>query len=227
MAIVVVRFFEFIPTPYLSCGKLSGILKHMHTLTKRQKEILDYIARYIKKHGYSPTYEEIRTYFSLSAFSTVFEHLTALIHKGYLKRDENKERGLYLPEKRSPFISIPLVGTIACGSPLEAIEEPNKYIEIRREASLRGNIYALKAKGNSMIQEGIFEGDIIILKKQNSADNGDTVVAVIDDNEATLKKYFQEKDRIRLQPANPEFKPLYRKKIEIRGKVVKIIRNLS
>lgn len=199
----------------------------MNTLTKRQKEILDYIANYIKEHGYAPTYEEIRTKLGLSAFSTVFEHLTALINKGFLRRDENKERGLYLPEKRSPLVRIPLVGTIACGSPIEAIEMPDEYIEIRREEALRGTVYALRAKGDSMIKEGIFDNDIIIVKKQDTAENGDTVVAIIDDNQATLKKYFQEKERIRLQPANPEFSPIYRKEVEIRGKVVKIIRNLN
>lgn len=199
----------------------------MNTLTKRQKEILDYIANYIKEHGYSPTYEEIMGHFGLSAFSTVFEHLTALINKGFLKRDENKERGLYLPEKRSPFVRLPLVGTIACGSPIEAIEEPDEYIEVKREEALRGTVYALRAKGNSMIKEGIFDGDILLIKKQDTAENGDTVVAIIDDNQATLKKYFQEKERIRLQPANPEFSPIYRKEVEIRGKVIKVIRNLS
>lgn len=199
----------------------------MNTLTKRQKEILDYIANYIKEHGYSPTYEEIMGHFGLSAFSTVFEHLTALINKGFLRRDENKERGLYLPEKRSPFVRLPLVGTIACGSPIEAIEEPDEYVEVKREEALRGTVYALRAKGDSMIKEGIFDGDILLVKKQDTAENGDTVVAIIDDNQATLKKYFQEKERIRLQPANPEYSPIYRKEVEIRGKVVKIIRNLS
>lgn len=199
----------------------------MNTLTKRQKEILDYIANYIKEYGYSPTYEEIRTKLGLSAFSTVFEHLTALIDKGFLKRDENKERGLYLPEKKKQYFEIPLVGTIACGSPIEAIEEPDEYIEVRREDALRGTVYALRAKGNSMIKEGVFDGDILLVKKQDTAENGETVVAIIDDNQATLKKYFQEKDRIRLQPANPEFSPIYRKEVEIRGKVVKVIRNFS
>ncbi|PIR77178.1 MAG: repressor LexA, partial [Candidatus Magasanikbacteria bacterium CG10_big_fil_rev_8_21_14_0_10_38_6] len=115
----------------------------------------------------------------------------------------------------------------ACGKPLEAIETPEEFIRVVREDPLRGNLYALKAKGNSMIQEGIFDGDFIIVKKQQTAENGDTVVAIIDDNEATLKKYYQEKDRIRLQPANPTFSPTYRQEVEIRGVVVKIIRNLK
>lgn len=198
----------------------------MNTLTKRQKEILDYISGYIKQCGFSPTFEEIKDKFGLSAFSTVHEHLTALVDKGYLKRDEHKERGLYLPEKRKQYLELPLLGSIACGEPLEAIEETGETVKVAREPSLKGNLYALRAKGNSMVGEGIFDGDIIIVRKQEVADNGNTVVGIIDGNEATLKKYYQEKNSIRLQPANPEFKPMYRKEVEIRGIVVKIIRNL-
>jgi len=198
----------------------------MSNLTKRQKEILEFVSGYIKENGVSPSYDEIRDKFGLSALSTVHEHITELVDKGYLRRDERKERGLYLPAKRQQYIEVPLVGTIACGQPIEAIEMPDEFVRVAREDSLRGNIYALKAKGDSMIREGIFDGDLIIVKKQSMAENGDTVVAVIDDNQATLKKYFQEKEKIRLQPANPEFAPIYRQEVEIRGVVVKIIRNL-
>ena len=199
----------------------------MNNLTKRQKEILEFVSGYIKENGVSPSYDEIRDKFGLSALSTVHEHITELVEKGFLRRDERKERGLYLPAKRQQYIEVPLVGAIACGKPIEAIEIPDEFIRVAREDSLRGNIYALKAKGDSMIREGIFDGDLIIVKKQSTAENGDTVVAVIDDNQATLKKYFQEKEKIRLQPANPEFTPIYRQEVEIRGVVVKIIRNLK
>ena len=199
----------------------------MNNLTQRQKEILEFVTGYIKEKGMSPSYDEIRDKFGLSALSTVHEHITELVEKGYLRRDERKERGLYLPAKRQQYIEIPLMGTIACGQPIEAIEMPDEFIRVAREDSLRGNVYALRAKGNSMIKEGIFDGDFIIVKKQSTAENGDTVVAIIDDNQATLKKYFQEKEKIRLQPANPEFAPIYRTEVEIRGVVVKIIRNLK
>ena len=199
----------------------------MNTLTKRQKEILDYISNYIKKHGFSPTFGEIKEKFGLSAFSTVHEHLTTLVNKGHLKRDWHKERGLYLPEKTILYLKIPLVGSIACGKPLEAIEAPDDFIKVANEHSLRGDLYALKAKGESMIMNGIFENDIIIARKQNTAENGDTVVAIIDDNEATLKKYYKEQTKIRLQPANPKFSPIFRSEVEVRGVVVKIIRNLK
>lgn len=199
----------------------------MNNITQRQKEILEFVAEYIKENGMSPSFNEIKDKFGLSALSTVHEHITELVDKGYLRRDERKERGLYLPAKRQQFIEVPLVGAIACGQPIEAIEMQGEFIRVVREETLRGNIYALKAKGDSMIQEGIFDGDFIIVKKQSTAENGDTVVAVIDDNQATLKKYFQEKGKIRLQPANPEFAPIYRQEVEIRGVVVKIIRNLK
>jgi repressor LexA len=199
----------------------------MNNLTQRQKEILEFVVGYIKENEMSPSFNEIKDKFGLSALSTVHEHITELVDKGFLRRDERKERGLYLPAKRQQYIEVPLVGTIACGKPIEAIEMPDEFIRVAREDSLRGNIYALKAKGDSMIREGIFDGDFIIVKKQSTAENGDTVVAVIDDNQATLKKYFQEKEKIRLQPANPEFAPIYRQEVEIRGVVVKIIRNLK
>src|SRR3989339_84544 len=199
----------------------------MNTLTKRQKEILDYVSEYIQKNGYSPYYEEISEKFGLSALSTVHEHITELVDKGYLEKDERKERGLYLPKKRKQYLEIPLVGQIACGQPIEAIEDKEEVIKVAREQSLRGNLYALRAKGDSMIGDGIFDGDIIIAKKQESAENGDTVVAILDDNQATLKKFYLEDDKIKLQPANPEYKAIYRKEIEIRGVVVKIIRNLK
>lgn len=199
----------------------------MNSLTKRQKEILDFISQYIEEKEVSPTLDEIKDKFGLSALSTVHEHISELVAKGYLRRDEWKERGLYLPAKRQQYIEVPLVGAIACGQPLEAIEMPDEFIRVAREDSLRGNIYALKAKGNSMIHEGIFDSDYIIVKKQNTAEDGDTVVAVIDDNQATLKKYYKENEKIRLQPANPEFAPIYRKEVEVRGVVIKIIRNLK
>jgi len=199
----------------------------MNTLTKRQKEILDYVSEYIQKNGYSPYYEEISEKFGLSALSTVHEHISELVDKGYLEKDERKERGLYLPKKRKQYLEIPLVGQIACGQPIEAIEDKEEVIKVAREQSLRGNLYALRAKGDSMIGDGIFDGDIIIAKKQESAENGDTVVAILDDNQATLKKFYLEEDKMKLQPANPEYKAIYRKEVEIRGVVVKIIRNLK
>jgi len=199
----------------------------MSPLTKRQQEIFEYISSYIDKNNYSPTYEEIKDNFGLSALSTVHEHITELVNKGYLLRDEKSPRGIAVIPKKKQYMEIPLLGLIRAGKPIEAIETVNEFIRIVREPFLKGNLYALKVEGDSMIEEGIFDNDIIIAKKQSVADNGDMVVAIIDENEATLKKFYVEKDKIKLQPANPKYEPIYRKDVEIRGVVVKIIRNFK
>lgn len=199
----------------------------MSPLTKRQQEIFEYISSYIDKNNYSPTYEEIKDNFGLSALSTVHEHITELVNKGYLLRDEKSPRGIAIIPKKKQYMEIPLLGIIRAGKPIEAIETVNEYIKIVREPVLKGNLYALKVEGDSMINDGIFSDDIVIAKKQSVADNGDMVVAVIDDNEATLKRFYLEKNRVKLQPANPKYEPIYRKEVEIRGVVIKIIRNLK
>ncbi len=200
----------------------------MSTLTKRQVQIRDYIAQYSEKYGYAPSLIEIRDKFGISTISTVHEHITNLINKGVLKRAKGVARSLELVKMqiRDDLMSVPLVGIIAAGQPIEAIEIPNEAVEIARDRRFQdGELYALKVKGNSMIGDGIFDGDFAIIKRQEWADNGDTAVAIIDDNEATLKKFYKEKGRIRLQPANPVFEPIFRKNVEIRGIVVKILRN--
>lgn len=201
----------------------------MSTLTKRQKEIYDYIKHFIKDYEYSPTFEDIKNNFKLSALSTVHEHIGTLIEKGYLSRNALKKNKLIeLNKITNNSIDIPLVGVIAAGQPIEAIEIPNEVVSIsKNEYFKNGELYALKVKGNSMIGDGIFDNDFVIVKKQNTAENGDTVVAIVDENEATLKRFYKEKGRIRLQPANPTLSPIYRKEVEIRGVVVKIIRNLK
>lgn len=199
----------------------------MSPLTKRQQEIFEYISSYIDKNNYSPTYEEIKDNFGLSALSTVHEHITELVNKGYLSRDKKSPRGIAVIPKKKQYMEIPLLGLIRAGKPIEAIETVNEFIRIVREPFLKGNLYALKVEGDSMIEEGIFDNDIIIAKKQSVADNGDMVVAIIDENEATLKKFYVEKNKIKLQPANPKYEPIYRKDVEIRGVVVKIIRDFK
>ncbi len=201
----------------------------MPTLTKKQKQILDFITSYIIKKGLSPTIEEIRKHFKLSALSTVHQHIETLEKKGFIEKNGSSARGIEL-KKKSPYslVKIPLVGTIAAGQPIEAIETRGENVMIATSvANKPGNYYALRVQGNSMINEGIFDGDIVVIKKQSVAENGQTVVAVIDDNEATLKKIYQEKNRFRLQPANQTMLPFYRKEVEIRGVVVEIKRNLE
>lgn len=195
-------------------------------LTQKQKKVLDYVSKYIEKRGYAPTTKEISTKFDIS-LSTAHGHLKNLETTGYLQKENNKARAIEVI-KREDMITIPVLGPIAAGQPIEALEIPESTIAIsKKEITSTCKHYALRVQGNSMINEGIFDGDIVVLRQQSTADNGQTVVAIIDDNEATLKKIYREKGRFRLQPANQEMLPFYRKEVEIRGVVVKIIRNLD
>ncbi|MDD2678238.1 MAG: transcriptional repressor LexA, partial [Candidatus Pacebacteria bacterium] len=196
-------------------------------VTKCQQQILDFITDYQKRKGYSPSLDEIRKKFKLASVSTVHFHISKLRDAGYLDKEENKPRAIDVI-KRDEMVKIPIVGTITAGQPIEAIEVPDSTIAIsKKEISANQKYYALRVQGNSMIDDGIFDGDIVVIRKQETADDGQTVVAIIDDNEATLKKIYREKSRIKLQPANQEMLPIYRKEVEVRGVVVKIVRNLE
>lgn len=196
-------------------------------LTKRQKQTLDFITFFSEKNGFAPSLEEIKKHLGLSSVSTAHHHVRKLQEAGLLQKEYNQPRALTATKEKT-IIEIPLLGTIAAGQPIAAIEIPDETIAVSKdEVGTHGKHYALRVQGNSMIDEGIFDGDIVIIRKQEYADNGQTVVAIIDDNEATLKKIYREKDRIRLQPANLSLFPIYRKEVEIRGVVVKIIRNLE
>lgn len=194
-------------------------------LTKKQKNVLEFIESYQYKKGYSPSLEEIKKHFKLSSVSTAHHHITKLQQAGYLKKENNQPRAINLCFEA--IMQIDLLGYIAAGQPIEAIEVGHETITIPTAGLNRNdNYYALKVKGDSMVDEGIFDGDIVVIKKQSSAENGQTVVAIIDNNEATLKKIYREKNQFRLQPANQNMLPFYRKEVEIRGVVVKIIRDL-
>jgi len=196
-------------------------------ITKRQKQVLDFITSFKKEKKIAPSLEEIKKHLKLSSVSTAHHHVKKLQEAGYLQKENNQPRAIS-PRNEKQTLIIPLLGTIAAGQPIEAIELPGETITITKdEIGKSGQHYALRVQGNSMIDEGIFDGDIVVLRKQSYADNGQTVVAIIDDNEATLKKIYREKDKIRLQPANPTLFPFFRKEVEVRGIVVKIIRNLE
>ena len=196
-------------------------------ITKKQKQVFDFVKAYRVKHDYAPSLEEIKHKFRLASVSTAHYYLKKLQEAGELKKEFNQPRAVSTVDKKQ-IIEIPIVGVIAAGQPIEAIEVPDETITITKdEASKQGKHYALRVQGNSMINEGIFDGDIVIIRKQEMADNGQTVVAIIDDNQATLKKLYREKGKFRLQPANPTLFPIYRDEVEIRGVVVKIIRNLE
>ncbi len=196
-------------------------------LTKRQKQTMDFITSYKKRKDIAPSLEEIKKHLKLSSVSTAHYHVKKLQESGYLHKEYNQPRAVS-PIKGKEIIEVPMVGTIAAGLPIEAVEIVSETITVSKdEVGKHGQHYALRVQGNSMVGEGIFDGDIVIIRKQESAENGQTVVAVIDDNEATLKKIYKEKNQIRLQPANPSLFPIYRKEVEIRGVVIKIIRNLD
>ena len=197
-------------------------------LTKRQKQIFDYIEKFIKEKGYAPSFDEIRRHFRLASKSTVHKHLESLKEKGYLKKIDYRSRSIEISNnKASELIEIPLLGIIAAGQPIEAIENPEAIKVPKSQLSKSGKHYALKVQGNSMIEEGIFDGDTVIIREQPTAENGETVVALINDNEVTLKKIYKEKNGFRLQPANPNIKPIFTKELTIQGKVVSVIRTFK
>lgn len=198
-------------------------------LTKKQKEVLDYINLYISENGISPTIEEVKKKLKLKAVSTVHGHLNALEEKDYISRDTNSSsRNISLNKIIKQILEIPIIGRIAAGQPIEAIEDYSDTVSVVDPKITNTNdYYALRVAGDSMINEGIFDGDIVVIKKQSVAENGQTVVAIIDENEATLKKLYREKNRVRLEPRNPNMKSLFRKDVEIRGVVVKVISNID
>lgn len=194
-------------------------------MTKKQKELLDFIKAYSKKHGYSPSIPELAKHFK-KAVGTIHEHLQKLEEGGYLHKEENKRRGIEISENEK-FVKIPLLGTIAAGQPIEAIEEKENIAVPKSKLPKSGEVYALKVRGDSMIDEGINDGDTIIVKKQNIAENKDKVVALINGNEATLKTFYKEKGQIRLQPANKNYKPIVIKngqEISLQGVLLSVIK---
>ncbi|MCX6721793.1 MAG: transcriptional repressor LexA, partial [Candidatus Staskawiczbacteria bacterium] len=201
----------------------------MQTLTKKQKQVFDFINNYISENGISPTMEETRKKLKLKAISTVHEHINTLRIKGYLSKDINSARGITPQKQIRTVFDIPIVGKIAAGKPIEAIEEKFQNTISVSNPSIKNSkdYYALRVVGNSMIGEGIFDGDTVIIKKQSVAENGQTVVAIIDDNQATLKKLYREKNRFRLEPRNSSMLPFFRKEVEVRGVVVQVISNIS
>lgn len=193
-------------------------------LTQRQKQILDFIKQYIKKNDYAPSLEEVKNFFKLKSVSTIHEHIETLRLKGFLNKSEHQARSIKISDQNE-MAAIPLKGLIAAGEPIEAIEEYETLMVPENNISKLGEYFALRVKGDSMLQEGIFNNDHVIIKKQDTAENGDTIVALINNNEATLKKIFRVKGGFKLQPANPAFKPFIVKKLIVQGKVISVMRN--
>jgi repressor LexA len=197
-------------------------------LTRRQKEICDYLEDYIATHGYAPTLEEIGAHFALSSLATVHKHLTNLERKGVISRKWNLSRAIEitLPTQATQAFALPLLGRVAAGAPIEAIETQDVLTIPEDFVRRPHNAFALRVQGESMIGEGILDGDFIVVESRPAADDGDTVVAVVN-GEATVKKlYHQPNGQVRLQPANPQMTPIVvkGKDLEIRGVVVAVLR---
>jgi repressor LexA len=202
-------------------------------LTKKQRQILDYVESFVETNGYSPSYEEIAEHFRYSSLATVHEHLTNLEQKGFLRKNYNKSRSLEVvrADLHAPAIELPLMGTVAAGLPLEVTEGLQETVTVPHDMVRRGNNYVLRVKGDSMIDEQIRDGDYIIVNSRQTADNGEMVVALVSDGtmggSATVKKFYREKDgQVRLQPANPTMEPMYfpADAVQIQGIVVGVIR---
>jgi repressor LexA len=198
-------------------------------LTKRQKEIFDYIRKYAGKHGYPPTVREIGKAVGLHSSSTVHAHLANLEKIGLLKRDPTKPRAIELLVDRARKLvrgpGLPLVGQVAAGEPILAEEHIDEYLEVPAVIGGETGDYILRIKGDSMKDAGILEGDFVVVRPAQDARNGEIVVALLDD-EATVKRFFREKDRIRLEPANKAFKPIRTRDAELLGKVVGVFRSI-
>ncbi|MBI2984657.1 MAG: transcriptional repressor LexA [Candidatus Kerfeldbacteria bacterium] len=200
-------------------------------LPKTKQKVLHYLKVYVDEHGYAPTLTEIAKFLGVSALSTVHEHLEFLEERGFIERAEGEERGLTLTRKWHQLgqalarsLAVPVVGVIAAGSPIEATEHREQTLAVPEEFVRGKNAYALKVSGDSMIESFIADGDYVVVEKTDFARDGDTVVALLDDGTATLKKFFKKRHFVRLQPANRQYKPIDVKSVVIQGKVLGVIR---
>jgi repressor LexA len=199
-------------------------------LTKRQREIFDFISRYLAKHGYPPTVREIGKAVGLHSSSTVHAHLAKLEAMGVLKRDPTKPRAIEVLVERAKRAvrpsGLPLVGQVAAGEPIVAEENVEEYMQIPDVIGGESGDYILKVRGESMKDAGILEGDFVVVRRADDARNGEIVVAMLD-GEATVKRFFREKDHIRLQPENSEMEPIITREAEVCGTVVGVFRSIS
>ena len=197
-------------------------------LTRRQREVLDVIRRFIDEHRYSPSLEEIGQELGLSSVATVHKHVSHLVEKGFVRRSWNQNRSIELndAEDETGVIALPLSGSIAAGYPLEAVTDDETIRVPSDMVRDRHSSYVLRVQGQSMIDEQIRDGDFVVVERRDTARDGETVVALIDEAEATLKQLFRERDRVRLQPANVTMAPIYvdAERLRIQGVVVGVIR---
>ncbi|KKW01085.1 MAG: LexA repressor [Candidatus Saccharibacteria bacterium GW2011_GWC2_48_9] len=199
----------------------------MQPLTKRQREILDYLQEFIQQHGYAPSLEEVGRRFGLSSLATVHKHLTNLQDKGFIRRSWNRSRSVELLPARvgQRAIDVPMLGYVAAGMPIEAVAS-NETIAVPEDLVGRRETYVLRVKGDSMIDEQIRDGDFVIVEDRKTADNGEMVIALLGGHEVTLKKFYRENGRIRLQPANPAMQPIFSDpaNVQLQGVVIGVMR---
>ncbi len=203
----------------------------MEKLTEKQTEILEAVKKLQAKNGYPPTVREIGKMVNLSSPATIHTHLNNIEAKGYIKKDINKNRTLELLvpneyiKKDANIASIPLLGKVTAGNPIEAIEMPDQYFDLPIHLLPRKkDVFALTVNGDSMVNAGIYDNDTIVVQKQNTANNGEIIVAMTEENEVTVKRFFKEKNYIRLQPENDYMNPIILKNITILGKVIGLYR---
>jgi len=202
-------------------------------LTKRQKDILDYIKNYMISHGYPPTIREIGSDLGVSSPATIHAHLSNLEEKGYIRKQDSKNRAIELLVENEFIIkdeltvSVPLLGKITAGNPIEAIEHPDEYFNLPSYLIPKNKeVFTLNVNGSSMINAGILDQDIIIVEKRNTARNGEIVVAMTDDNEVTLKTFYKEDGHFRLQPENDTMEPIILENVTILGKAIGLYRKI-
>lgn len=202
------------------------------TLYKRQRQIVDYLAQYIQRNGYSPTLREIADALGVSSLATVHEHLQALERKHVIRRHEGSARGIELIDrtfiKMTESVDLPVLGFIAAGQPIEPHTDPNASFKVSPEMiSGKRRSYVLQVKGESMIEDHIADGDYVVIEETQVVNDGDIVVALLDNGLATLKRFYKELTRVRLEPANSSMSPIYATNVQIQGRVVGLIRKFQ
>jgi repressor LexA len=221
------------PKPATPTTKPRAATQQTLALTKRQRQVFDYIAEFVEQEGYSPSLEEIAAAFELSSVATVHKHVKHLVDKGYLRKAWNRSRSVEpVPADESiPSIQLPILGTVAAGSPIEAIEPEAGTAEMFAVPAdmvpASQDHYVLRVRGDSMIEDQICDGDLVVIEGRREARNGDTVVALVDGAEATLKRFYQNGAKVKLVPANHLMSPMefHASQIEIRGVVRGLIRH--
>lgn len=202
------------------------------TLYKRQRQIVDYLAQYVQRNGYSPTLREIADALDVSSLATVHEHLQALERKHIIRRHEGSARGIELIDrtfiKMTESVDLPVLGFIAAGQPIEPHTDPNASFKVSPEMiSGKRRSYVLQVKGESMIEDHIADGDYVVIEETQVVNDGDIVVALLDNGLATLKRFYKEMTRVRLEPANSAMSPIYATNVQIQGRVVGLIRKFQ